>query len=900
MNKASHLADRLNLSESAHPFHRDSNGNTSLHRYAQAGDVEMVRLLVSEGAEIDARNCRETPLFLAIHEGHVETVKLLLEAGADPDLMNGISHPMTVALGKGEPEIINLLVRAGVYRICDDFYGNPIHFAFLCHHLGETSQALLPEEACGPERNQPGLARAAFDGDIGKVACRLADSADVDDFLDYGLTLLGAAILGEQQEMLHFLIGQGVDVDLKCRFGHSPLELAIETSNAQTLTALLSAGARIHDESRLCYRAIERGNPEVLAALLAVRIDINQTYCGKPPPVFKAAKSGPVAMVRQLVDAGAVPELSVPEKEFWLDVLAGDLKAVQDRLAEGLSLHTIRPSGCSLLLWAIVRGHADVAACLIRAGVDCNDGADKASQIYNTPLKGAIEIGNPDLVGLLIDHGAQTDLRAIGHSLNWPQKEHIDAVKQEIIVSRLSAAGAGWCTAELPLAEHHSLLAWAIKHGHDILARQFINATIANAPCINGERPLVLAAKVGNETLVRWLLDLDDQIVLSGILSPRTLALHAAIAAGHEKIARILIAHGAQLNAGDSDGITRGITPLHRAAVNGCGIKPLLRAGVEVNARDSNGLTPLHWARTAESARLLLAAGANVQAKSDKGWQPLHSAATTGNLELVEWLLAQGADLNARTNPPPSVNDDSLTKEGFLSALDLAVLDGHGQLARILLAAGASFDASSRTSCGFSILQDTVFQGEKALLRLMLENGVLPTESPPPGECSALHLCCMKHGHEKIARLLIEAGAEVDAPAPHQTPWLPDAGSTALHWACYKPVQPGLLRLLLDSGANRNARDQLGQTPLHFAAAHADTLSLSILLDAGADIFATDAKGRTPLHFAAAEGNNAAIRCLLRRGAPINALDFSGNTPLEMAAAEERRGACRIMEELRN
>ncbi len=79
---------------------------------------------------------------------------------------------------------------------------------------------------------------------------------------------------------------------------------------------------------------------------------------------------------------------------------------------------------------------------------------------------------------------------------------------------------------------------------------------------------------------------------------------------------------------------------------------PGLPAGVDLQQR--YGWTDLHWAarhgRMAEARRWLDAAGAaaGVDAREKLGRTPLHLAAMAGHREMVEWLLAHGADVNAR------------------------------------------------------------------------------------------------------------------------------------------------------------------------------------------------------------------------------------------------------------
>ena len=71
----------------------------------------------------------------------------------------------------------------------------------------------------------------------------------------------------------------------------------------------------------------------------------------------------------------------------------------------------------------------------------------------------------------------------------------------------------------------------------------------------------------------------------------------------------------------------------------------------DVNWKDQNGKTPLHyaaWKGHKEIAELLIANGADVNAKDDKGGTPLHVAAWEGHKEVAELLIAKGADMNAK------------------------------------------------------------------------------------------------------------------------------------------------------------------------------------------------------------------------------------------------------------
>ena len=94
--------------------------------------------------------------------------------------------------------------------------------------------------------------------------------------------------------------------------------------------------------------------------------------------------------------------------------------------------------------------------------------------------------------------------------------------------------------------------------------------------------------------------------------------------------------------------------------------------------------------------------------------------------------------------------------------------------------------------------------------------------------------------------------------------------------------------LLLDGGANPDARNALGDTPLHVAAGTAgNAASIAILLARGAMLGAADAKDRTPLHIASEHAATIEnMRALLDAGADpdIRSGELSGLTPRELTA----------------
>lgn len=112
---------------------------------------------------------------------------------------------------------------------------------------------------------------------------------------------------------------------------------------------------------------------------------------------------------------------------------------------------------------------------------------------------------------------------------------------------------------------------------------------------------------------------------------------------------------------------------------------------------------------------------------------------------------------------------------------------------------------------------------------------------------TALHLAAF-FGKAEAARTLIEAGAPIDVYS-HNDLWvqpLHSAASGRHHEVC---------RLLIAAGADVNARQRHGYTPLHAAAQHGDAELVELFLSAGADPSAPRDGGETPADTAEAAGH---------------------------------------------
>ena len=141
-------------------------------------------------------------------------------------------------------------------------------------------------------------------------------------------------------------------------------------------------------------------------------------------------------------------------------------------------------------------------------------------------------------------------------------------------------------------------------------------------------------------------------------------------------------------------------------------VQRLINEGVDVNSKAEDNQTPLHyasWHGHFEVAKLLLANGANINARTKLwNWAPLHYASDKGHLEMVKFFLENGANPNA-------------SSYGADTSLHLASLEGHFEIAKLLVKYGA--DVNVKTKRGRTPLHHAVFSERINIVELLLVKG---------------------------------------------------------------------------------------------------------------------------------------------------------------------------------
>ncbi len=376
--------------------------------------------------------------------------------------------------------------------------------------------------------------------------------------------------------------------------------------------------------------------------------------------------------------------------------------------------------------------------------------------------------------------------------------------------------------------------------------------------------------------------------------------LHAAAAAGEADVVRALVAGGVHVDARDVNDETPLMTAAgHRRLPV---VELLIAAGADVDAVSFLKMTPLMFAaRTGDLpvVHRLLAAAADVDARGDRGFTALTFAAAGGHLAVVSELLRAGAD-PAGGGPAANASPRGLARQrGYrdvVEVLDRALRERPAtRLARRPAqpeepAPGAGEGEAPVYAALAERERDLLVaarRGDNWLLEEILEDpGFTGLDGRDEEGRTALMLAA-RFGHEKVVKMLLDAGAAVDLTRGFY-------GESALKLAAVEGHLE-VVRLLLDARADPDLGMPLLRTSKYSTR---NEISLA-LIEAGAYVNLIDDDGITPLRHASARCDVELTEALLDAGASLDDPDFTfGRTSFEFLARRKDRGKCNEVYEL--
>ncbi len=394
---------------------------------------------------------------------------------------------------------------------------------------------------------------------------------------------------------------------------------------------------------------------------------------------------------------------------------------------------------------------------------------------------------------------AQADgTTALHWAVHWDDFESVDLLLQ---------AGA-----DVKASTRHGAtpLYLAAENGSAAMIRKLLDAGAdPNTPFLgNEETALMFAARSGNVESVRVLLE-AGAATEARETHRGTTALHWAAEQNHAAVVRELLTHGANVNARSAVTVNQGrrggpaapsggLTAMMLAArENGIDtVKVLLEHNALVNQQSGEGHTALLAAvqnAHVEISKLLIAHGADVNLSNDRGWNPLYMAVKMRSLEkgtmpnpivdmdgmfdVIELLVQNGADVNARLRADTEVHNairSTWLEETGATPFLRAALCADLKVMKYLLAHGA--DPLIAATDGTTALM--------ALAGVGYTKGFMKDVGPIEESLEAM-------------KLLLDAGIDIEAQNTDEV--------RAIHGAAHKNFVEGI-QMLVDHGADLMAR----------------------------------------------------------------------------------------------
>ncbi|KAL8773553.1 MAG: hypothetical protein Q9209_001658 [Squamulea sp. 1 TL-2023] len=220
-------------------------GHNALISAAKVGHLQVVQILLSKGANINATAQGMTALRLASQYGHTPVVQLLLSEGASIDFEYN-SDALPVAAYYGREETVSILIAAGIdVNVCHYLIGTPLQGASTGGSLS-ISQHLI---ASGADVNIKGgrygtaLQAAAYEGHLSMMELLLASGADANiRGGEYGGALQAACLQG-YEFMVRLLLDHGIDINAYDEGSPSPLQCACIRGHESIARSLIDRGA---------------------------------------------------------------------------------------------------------------------------------------------------------------------------------------------------------------------------------------------------------------------------------------------------------------------------------------------------------------------------------------------------------------------------------------------------------------------------------------------------------------------------------------------------------------------------------------------------------------------------------------------------------------------------------
>ena len=912
----------LKLNEIAVNATENLNRTPLMYACFYSGRLDNIKMLMQNGADIQARDCDgSTVLHFASRNSNQEVVEFLLK-------LNEISVNATDNLNQtpvlfacfdgGRLDNMKMLIQNGADIQASSSNGSTVlHFAsrYSNHEVLEFLLKLNEISANATDNlNRTPLMNACFDGGrLDNIKMLLQNGADIQARDCDGSTVLHFASRNSNQEVVEFLLKLNeIFVNTTDNFKQTPfMDACYDGGRFDNIKMLIQNGADIQASSSdgltVLHFASRYSNHEVLEFLLKLNeISVNATDNLNRTPLMNACfDGGRLDNIKMLLQNGAdiqardcdgstvlhfasrnsnqeVVEFLLKLNEIFVNTTdnfkqtpfmdacydGGRFDNIKMLIQNGADIQASSSDGLTVLHFASRYSNHEVLEFLLKLNEISVNATDNLNR---TPLMNAcFDGGRLDNIKMLLQSGADIQARDCDGStvLHFASRNSNQEVVEFLLKLNEIFVNTTDNFKQTPFMDacydggRFDNIKMLIQNGADIQASSSDGLTV-----------LHFASQFSNQEIVEFLLKLNEIFVNATDNLNRTPLMYACLYSGRLDNVKMLMQNGADIQARDCD----GSTVLHYASRNSNQevVEFLLKLNeISVNATDNYNQTPVMCAcfdgGSLDNIKMLIQNGADIQASSSNGSTVLHFATCYSNHEVVEFLLK----LNEI-----SVNaTDNLNRTPLLHACcDSVRLDN----IKMLIQNGA--DIQARDCDGSTILHFASRYSNQEVVEFLLKLNEICVNATDNFNQTPLMDACFDGGRLDNIKMLIQYGGDIRARSSN--------GSTILHFASRYSNQEVVEFLLKLNEICVNATDNFNQTPLMDACFDGGRLdNIKMLIQYGGDIRARSSNGSTVLHYASRNSNQEVVEFLLKLNEiSVNATDNFNRTPLMYACYDSGR-----------
>lgn len=926
-------------------YAKDANNNTSLILAAQAGSLNICRLLIDNGAsmyargensqnflhnaavmghqyiineyisEIELLNERDkddkTTLMLAAENGYSAICEKLLKMAGDLKLLVDNKKRTLLHLGalSGNEEVVKLFKDAIGLEEIDEDENTPLLTAAKKGKHKICDMLLKAGAKANPDNNPCHALHLAINSYYPHVVKVLAEYPKLVNEVSLGTTPLIRAIDLGHIDICENLLAKNADPSIENEENMNAMHRAALSGNGEVITALLKknyqdlAGKPVKDTGLTPLMLLAQSKEESIEgreALLKYGGELKVTDSKGFNALHHAAKHGRVCLIKRFLE-------------------------IDPKLAASTT-----PKGLTPFMLAAQSGVEAVEALKLKSNVMAKD------ENGWTAMHFAASRGKVDIIRKLAE-------------IN---KELVSEPNEKGETPLMLAA-------QKDLATYEALEA--------LVKKEAMSTDMSKAK----ETIMHFAAYGGRIDVIGKLIKSNPDLIDS--MLPGKSPLMVAAARGHAEASVILFKSSKDRLLADS----RGCLGMHYAIENeqtGV-INALLNANYPIEARAKEGLTPLMFAaefaaktEKNEACKLLLLRGADTIDRN--GYTPLATCAKEGNLNRWAALLHSGARVHAdiregdrKENLLSSIYRKHFidkTLENGISPLTVAAEFGNREMCRILLQANPKI-IKAKNDKGWSAMHSAVLSENEGVMQLLADNDKDLINGKTEWGMTPLMLAA-REGHKIACKMLLKLGAAIlereDWNAMHyaankgrseiirlpdwrgtperpineeerkkmlnqknQNSWTPlmltideehvdtcealinegadpaladDQGNNILHLSCEKK-KPKMVEALVKFEKTKkllNSQNGIGVTPIMIA----EENEFRILFNAGADVNKEDQFGYTVMHTACEKGRKNVVEILLKDHRHLTKKENKANkTPFMLAKENKFLEICKML-----